>query len=173
MPSSMWWQAPFFRKRVQRYCFFPNWQNFSWIIFRKMLIFLVSMMKIKVSRPSFDVSRRILWKAGGLCSWGILALSCLYAHGLTPMWFRYSSQPNSMILRSPTDFAPTLHRLWYGGRAEEERRRSEGEAKEKRTCNGGITKVGKRPKKDKNKVWKRQSEIKGLSFFVFTAFSLL
>ena len=28
---------------------------------------------------------------------------------------RFSSVPNSMLLRSLTDFAPTLHRLWYGG----------------------------------------------------------
>ena len=28
----------FFRKRVQRYCFFPNWQNFSGIIFEKSFI---------------------------------------------------------------------------------------------------------------------------------------
>ena len=35
---------------------------------------------------------------------------------------RSSSVPNSMFLRSLTDFAPTLHRLWYGGRAKKERR---------------------------------------------------
>ena len=39
-----------------------------------------------------------------------------------PSFFlRFSSVPNSMILRSFTDFAPTLHRLWYGGRAKEQR----------------------------------------------------
>ena len=41
---------------------------------------------------------------------------------LNPSFFlRSSSVPNSMLLRSFTDFAPTLHRLWYGGRAKEER----------------------------------------------------
>ncbi len=35
--------------------------------------------------------------------------------------FRSSSVPNSMFLRSFTDFAPTLHRLWYGGRAKDQR----------------------------------------------------
>ena len=40
--------------------------------------------------------------------------------------FRFSSVPNSMILRSFTDFAPTLHRLWYGGRAKEQRTYIEG-----------------------------------------------
>ena len=41
---------------------------------------------------------------------------------VNPSFFlRSSSVPNSMILRSYTDFAPTLHRLWYGGRAKDQR----------------------------------------------------
>ena len=47
--------------------------------------------------------------------------------------FRSSSVPNSMLLRSFTDFAPTLHRLWYGGRA-----------KDQRTCIGGTLRKNRR-----------------------------
>ena len=54
MLPSMRCLAPFFRKRVQRYCFFTTWQNFSGIIFRKMLIFLVSMTKIKANWQNTD-----------------------------------------------------------------------------------------------------------------------
>ena len=44
----------FFRKRVQRYCFFPNWQNFSGVIFRKRCIFIVWMTEIKANWQNTD-----------------------------------------------------------------------------------------------------------------------
>ena len=58
-----------------------------------------------------------------------LAMSKMMAGNIAfpSLILRFSSVPNSMLLRSFTDFAPTLHRLWYGGRA-----------KEHRTCIGGT-----------------------------------
>lgn len=44
-----------------------------------------------------------------------------------PSNLRFSSTPNSKLLRFPTDFAPTLHRLWYGGRAKDQRRNKGGD----------------------------------------------
>ncbi|MDO4958668.1 MAG: hypothetical protein Q4E68_05375, partial [Prevotellaceae bacterium] len=38
---------PFFRKRVQKYCFFLNLPNFSGIIFRKRRILGIRLIKIK------------------------------------------------------------------------------------------------------------------------------
>ena len=58
----MWCLAPFFRKRVQRYCFFPNWQNFSRNIFRKTCFFWVWMTKIKANRQYTDNMSELLRK---------------------------------------------------------------------------------------------------------------
>jgi len=54
-------------------------------------------------------------------------------------FLRSSSVPNSMILRSFTDFAPTLHRLWYGGRAKEQRTYMGGTLRKNRRIYVGLS----------------------------------
>ena len=43
---------------------------------------------------------------------------------VTPICLRTKLDAPPLLHRLCTDFAPTLHRLWYGGRAKEERRKN-------------------------------------------------
>ena len=59
--------VPFSGKRVQRYCFFPNWQNFSGFFFGKCAILEVSLIWIKQEgkkRGQKGISGILLWPGG-------------------------------------------------------------------------------------------------------------
>ena len=92
------------------------------------------------------------------------------------LWFRYKSVAPPLFLRtkvdaapiekrSSTDFAPTLHRLWYGGRAKEERKKNGSKTLSKRK--NWLMKVNLFCKiwRFRKKTIPLQSDIKVISFY--------
>ena len=80
------------------------------------LIVIISMYFSCITLTKQRQNKILLSKKESISQRGVLLFY------VNPSFFlRSSSVPNSMILRFFTDFAPTLHRLWYGGRAKEQR----------------------------------------------------
>ena len=73
--------------------------------------------------------------------------ACLF---FDTLYLRSSSVPNSMFLRSLTDFAPTLHRLCTDFGTEDHRRKNEGRTEEKSRCKGRF-------KSNEKEMWQTSS----------------